>query len=155
MDTPVRIIYGTHTGNSQLLAHEAADKLNGLGLPVSVCDMEDFNTDELCRIKTLLVIVSTDGDGEVPIMAEDLFEFLHKKTDLNLNSLFYSVLALGDTTYTFFCKAGKEFDLLLENLGAKRMAKRIDCDVDYEDGFELWINNVLSALMKKQNNAEN
>lgn len=36
----------------------------------------------------------------------------------------YSVLALGDQTYEFFCQAGKDVDALLENLGAERICKR-------------------------------
>lgn len=147
----VRIIYGTHTGNSQMLAYETAKKLHASGLSTSVCDMEDFKIEELLHIKVLLIIISTDGDGEVPLMAEDLFEFLNEKNRNNLTHLSYSVLALGDTTYTFFCKAGKDFDHILERSGAKKITERIDCDVDYEDNFELWIGNVLSALVKKKN----
>lgn len=148
---PVRIIYGTHTGNSQMLAYETAEKLHASGLSTSVCDMEDFKVEELPHIKILLIIISTDGDGEVPLMAEDLFEFLNEKNRNKLTHLSYSVLALGDTTYTYFCKAGKDFDHILERSGARRIVERIDCDVDYEDNFELWTGNVLSALLKKKN----
>lgn len=147
---PARIIYGTHTGNSQMLAHEAAEKLAANGLEVSVCDMEDFDPQELQQLQILLIIISTDGDGEVPLMAEDFYEFLLEKNKSRLNHISYSVLALGDTTYTYFCKAGKDFDQILEKAGAQKITERIDCDVDYEDDFEVWINNVLLNLLKDE-----
>ena len=49
-----------------------------------------------------------------------------------MNSTFQS-LALGDSSYEFFCQTGKEFDLRLEELGGKRIYPRVDCDLDYDD----------------------
>lgn len=43
------------------------------------------------------------------------------------------MLALGDSSYEFFCKTGKDFDEQFAKLGATRIAPRIDCDVDYDD----------------------
>jgi ribosomal protein S27E len=41
---------------------------------------------------------------------------------------------------------GKDFDAKLEALGAKRIAAREDCDVDFEDGFTAWLDRSLTAL---------
>ncbi len=145
----VWIIYGTHTGNSQMLAQDAADRLHAAGFRTSVCDMEDMDTDEITEINFLLIIVSTDGDGDVPLMAEDFFEFLKERNAGELSHVYYGVLALGDTTYDYFCKAGKDFDNILERSGAQRLVERVDCDVDYEEDFELWMNKVLNVLKQK------
>jgi len=141
----IQVLYGTQTGNSEELARETAKKLSDIGLPVRVCDMEEFNTDKLKEIKILLVIVSTDGDGELPLMAEDLFEFLHNEAP-PLNHLSYSVLGLGDTAYIEFCKAGKDFDILLEKLGGDRILDRVDCDVDFEVDYEDWVARLLPII---------
>lgn len=149
---PVWIVYGTHTGNSMELAEETAARVSKLGLSTEVCDMDDFKTEYISEIEKLLIIVSTDGEGDPPLMAEELLEFFQSDKAPELTHLSYSVLALGDTTYTFFCKAGKDFDSTLAKLGARKLAERVDCDVDYEEGYDLWIENVLSGLKCSKEN---
>lgn len=136
----VWILYGTHTGNSEELAKDAAGEFSKKrGIKINVSDMGDFDTALLPGIKRLLIIVSTDGEGEPPLMAEDFLEFLQSEKAPDLSHLTYSVLALGDTTYFDFCQAGKDFDAALEDLGAKRILSRVDCDVDFEKNYKEWI----------------
>ena len=66
-----------------------------------------------------MIVASTNGEGEAPDDAIALHEFLASKKAPNLQHMHYSVLALGDTSYEFFCQTGKDFDLYLEKLGAK------------------------------------
>ena len=47
-------------------------------------------------------------------------------------------LSLGDTSYELFCQSGKDWDGRLEELGAKQVAPRVDCDVDYEAMAAEW-----------------
>jgi sulfite reductase (NADPH) flavoprotein alpha-component len=63
---------------------------------------------------------------------------LSSKKAPKLENLQYSVLSLGDSSYEFFCQTGKDFDEYLAKLGAKRIADRVDCDVDYEDDANSW-----------------
>lgn len=58
----------------------------------------------------------------------------------------FSVLALGDQTYEFFCQTGKDFDNRLAELGAERIYDRVDCDVDYDEDAEKWMANVINAI---------
>ena len=58
----------------------------------------------------------------------------------------FSVLALGDQTYEFFCQTGKDFDNRLAELGAERLYHRTDCDVDYEEDAEKWMANVINTI---------
>ncbi len=143
---PIWIIYGTHTGNCMQLAEEAAEEIRKQGKETKVCDMEDFDVEELKDIEKLLVIVSTDGEGDPPLMAEDLLEYLQSGDGPRLNHLSYSVLALGDTDYYDFCQAGKNFDTALEKLGAERIAERVDCDVDFEEDYTKWLNEILKKI---------
>ena len=57
----------------------------------------------------------------------------------------FSVCALGDTSYEFFCQSGIDWDTRLEELGAKRVFPRKDCDVDFEPYAE-WANGALPAI---------
>lgn len=149
---PIRILYGTTTGNSEILAEETAEKLAEMDKAYKLSSTEDFNSNELYEVETLLLIMSTDGDGEPPLMAEDFYRFLNEKTNIDLHHLCYSVLALGDSSYPDFCQAGKDFDQMLEKLGAQRILKRVDCDYNYWNDFENWVGNVCSKVNKEYYN---
>jgi sulfite reductase (NADPH) flavoprotein alpha-component len=149
--TPIQIIYTTTTGNSQTLAEETAEKLEEAGLPAVVCDMENFSGDTFYKIQTLLAVVSTDAGGDPPISGLELFEYLNNKPKADLGHLSYSVLALGDSYYySTFCQAGKDFDMMLEKLGARRIVARIDCDIGFWNDFDDWLDDVISAINRKR-----
>ena len=140
------ILYGTETGNAEALADEAAEKANEMGFTTKISNMLDIELSALKSVVNLLVIVSTWGDGEPPDDALDLYESLDSDSAPLLSQLKYSVLALGDTSYEYFCRAGKDFDARLEKLGATRIFDRRDCDVDFDDDFEEWSSGALKAL---------
>ena len=58
----------------------------------------------------------------------------------------YSVLALGDSSYEFFCQTGKDFDLRLQALGAKQIVPRLDCDLDYDSETLSWTESIVETL---------
>jgi sulfite reductase (NADPH) flavoprotein alpha-component len=58
----------------------------------------------------------------------------------------YGVLALGDTSYPLFCKAGEDVDVQLNKMGAERLVSLVKCDVDYETEAEAWFDEVLQKL---------
>src|SRR5699024_4520329 len=74
----IHVIYGTHTGNTMMLADEVEEKVEELGYEVQVEDTEDFEMENLPSTRTLLVLVSTDGEGDQPLMTEDLFNDLQE-----------------------------------------------------------------------------
>ncbi len=153
--TPIWILYGTHTGNCENLAKEAAKRFEKTGREAKVSDMESFKTKNLKKIQELLIIVSTDGEGDPPPQAEEFLEFLQGKRAPKLDHISYSVLALGDSSYAEFCQTGKDFDAALAKKGAHRIKDRVDCDVDFEDNFEEWISEVTSKSgMSVGNNGE-
>lgn len=142
----LHILFGSHTGNSEALAHNLASVAKNRGIEVEVADMASFKARNLKKIKNLAVIVSTHGLGEPPIQAEDLHKHLFGKKAPNLSEVRYSVLALGDSSYVDFCQTGKDFDTVLEKLGARRIVLRQDCDVDYEDEAEAWQEKFLNEI---------
>ncbi|MFO0616930.1 MAG: flavodoxin domain-containing protein [Polyangiaceae bacterium] len=145
MSSPIHILFGTESGNAQGLAARAGEALTKAGLPNKVIDMMDFQGAKLPEVRRLLVITSTYGNGDPPSNAEALHAFLMKKCG-PLPDTSFSVCALGDTTYDRFAQCGKDFDRRLEELGGKRVAPRKDCDVDYDDPFEAWLADAITAM---------
>lgn len=133
------ILYGSQTGNGQGIAEQAAAKFKEQAFDVTVQSMSDFKPNALKKIEHLLLVVSTHGEGDPPDTALPLFEFLHGRRAPKLDHLHYSVLALGDSSYEFFCKTGADFDQKLAELGAVELAPRVDCDLDYDEPAAQWL----------------
>ena len=144
----VTILYGSQSGNSKKAANQTADALKAAGSEVVVVDMSEYKPSQLKNEKLLLAIVATYGEGEPPAAAEELHKFIFSSRAPKLPDTQFAVLALGDKSYLQYCQTGKEFDQQLEKLGAKRLAERIDCDVDWHDDAEKWIKNVVSKMPK-------
>ena len=69
----------------------------------------------------------------IHLIITELHEFIHGRKAPKLEGVRFSVLALGDQTYEYFCQTGRDFDRKLDELGAERIYDRVDCDVDYEE----------------------
>jgi sulfite reductase (NADPH) flavoprotein alpha-component len=142
----VLILHGSQSGNAERLASRVAERLALDNAPHRVLDMLDCRKQDLESAETLLVVVSTHGDGEPPDRALPLHELLHGRKPLRLSKARYSVLALGDSSYEKFCETGRQFDARLEALGAKRLGTRVECDVDFEAQAQQWIETVAAAV---------
>jgi sulfite reductase (NADPH) flavoprotein alpha-component len=142
----VTVLYGSQTGNSARLAEQLVGRLQDRGFATVLSCMSQFPTKDLKKVKHLLVVVSTHGEGAPPDKAVTFHEFLHSRRAPRLEGVRFSVLALGDLTYKQFCKAGRDFDQRLAELGGELLYPRIDCDVDYEEHAEGWMEGVLTAL---------
>ncbi|MDW3785065.1 assimilatory sulfite reductase (NADPH) flavoprotein subunit [Staphylococcus saprophyticus] len=148
----VHVLYGTETGNAEEIAETFETKLKSQNLNVHLWDMDDFPRDSLPEVEHLFIICSTQGVGEPPINALDLYDYLHCDDAPQLDQVNFAVLALGDQDFPDFCQAGKDFDHILGQLGANRVADRVDCDFDYEETAEQWITNMLELLTQASSN---
>ncbi|WP_438351690.1 assimilatory sulfite reductase (NADPH) flavoprotein subunit [Paenibacillus sp. FA6] len=142
----VTVLFGSQTGNCQRLAKGLTLKLEEQGFKVVLSSMSNFKSNSLKQVQNLLILVSTHGEGDAPDNALPFYEFLHSKRAPQLKDLQFSVLALGDTSYEFYCKTGKDFDTRLEELGGNRLTPRVDCDLDYDEPAAEWFDNVLASL---------
>jgi sulfite reductase (NADPH) flavoprotein alpha-component len=143
---PLLFLFGSQTGSSEGLARRLAKEAKKLGFETRVVGMENHSTVDLTKEKRLIIITSTYGDGEMPDNAQTFWDYLKNGTAPRLENLEYSVLALGDRNYVQFCQAGKAFDARLEQLGAKRIHPRVDCDVDYEGPSTEWFGGLMKSL---------
>ncbi|MGH8559070.1 MAG: assimilatory sulfite reductase (NADPH) flavoprotein subunit [Methylococcales bacterium] len=137
------ILFGSQTGNGEGLAHQLQDQAAAKGFNARVQDMADYKPESIASEKLLFVIVSTHGEGDPPVAAEEMHAYLKSDDAPRLESLKYAVFALGDTGYEQYCQTGKDFDGFLEKLGARRLMNRVDSDVDFEEPGAQWIGKVL------------
>lgn len=142
----VTILFGSQTGNAKSVATELFEQAQAQGIAARLVNMADYKAKELKTESHLLIVVSTNGKGEAPDDAITFHEFLAAKKAPKLRALKYSVCALGDSSYEFYCQTGLEFDDRLAALGAEAVVARADCDVDYDDAVATWSELALAAL---------
>jgi len=139
------ITYGTETGNSKKLASEFAAKAKKIGINTKLVSLDQYRLNDLPKEEYLVSIISTQGEGEPPAAAKKFYDHIHNN-GFKLDKLKYGVLALGDTSYPLFCKAGEDVDQQLDKLGGERIVPMQKCDVDYEDDANSWFQQVLQQL---------
>jgi sulfite reductase (NADPH) flavoprotein alpha-component len=141
----ITIAYGTETGNSKKLAYEFAAKAKKKGINAKLVGLEQYRLNDLPKEEYFFTVISTQGDGEPPAAARKFYDHLYEGS-LRLDRMKYSVLALGDTAYPLFCKAGEDIDQQLQKIGGQRIASLQKCDTDYEAEAGHWFDTVLQQL---------
>ena len=144
-DRDLHILFGSQSGNSEGLCTLIAKKAAAYGLVGHVHDMDGFDLGSMAGMKRVLIACSTWGEGEQPDNAEELYNQAKAAAKILTNTHF-SVCALGDTSYEFYCQSGKEWDEILEKMGGTRIHDRVDCDVDYDIPAAAWTSEALSRI---------
>ncbi|MGF7138162.1 assimilatory sulfite reductase (NADPH) flavoprotein subunit [Roseimarinus sediminis] len=139
------VLYGTHTGHSEQIAGQLATLARQQGIKVKLSSLDNYKVRDLNKEEQLALIVSTHGEGEPPLMAEALHDYVHSKKAKAPN-LKYAVLALGDRSYQYFCKTGIDFNTAFGELGGKALLPLLKCDVDYEADAAKWIKQLLEKI---------
>lgn len=141
----ITIISASQTGNARGVANKLNDRLMQAGINVKHHNAKDYKTRNITNEKLLIIVTSTQGDGEPPEEGVMLHKFLSGKKAPRLD-LQFAVLGLGDSSYPNFCKAGRDIDRILSELGGKRILERVDADLDFSATATQWIEDVVSAL---------
>ncbi len=145
-ENSLTILYGSQTGHARSVAEELNEAAREAGIATELVSTGKLKKKELKNVNYLLFIVSTQGEGDPPDDAIGLWEYLNSTKAPKLNNLQFAVLALGDSSYEFYCKTGKDFDTRFEKLGGKRILDRVDLDVDFDDGADAWIPKAVAAI---------
>ncbi|CAM3552437.1 sulfite reductase flavoprotein subunit alpha [Elizabethkingia occulta] len=144
----ITLVYGTETGNSKKLATELAGVAKKKGIQVKLGDLSQYKPKDLAKEEYLFVVISTQGEGEPPILAKKFYDYIHEN-ELNLSNIKFGVLALGDSTYPQFCKTGEDVDTRFEVLGAERIIPLKRCDIDYEEDAHRWLDHIFEVVQNK------
>lgn len=143
----ITIAYGTETGNSKKLATDLVAIAKQKKLLTKLVSLDQYRLSDLAKEEFFVTVISTQGEGEPPPAAKKFYDHIHR-SGFQLPQLKYSVLALGDTAYPLFCKAGEDVDSQLEKLGGKRIVPIQKCDLDYQETAEQWFHAVLNQLFQ-------
>ena len=147
---PLTIVFASESGNCERLAGDLAKAARKAGMKPALIDMVDLDLAVLPASRRLVVVAATWGEGEPPARAARSYAELMGETAPRLDGVEFAVLALGDTAYAEFCAVGKAIDERLDALGGKRVAERLDCDLDFEEPAGRWIERTLATLAPPQ-----
>ncbi|MDX7157034.1 MULTISPECIES: NADPH-dependent assimilatory sulfite reductase flavoprotein subunit [Klebsiella] len=142
----ITLISASQTGNARRVAEALRDDLQAAQLNVKLVNAGDYKFKQIASEKLLVVVTSTQGEGEPPEEAVALHKFLFSKKAPKLTDTAFAVFGLGDTSYEFFCQSGKDFDNKLAELGGERLLDRVDADVEYQAAAAEWRTRVVEVL---------
>ena len=150
--TKVSFCYGTETGNAKKIALQFTQSARQSGIGVNCSNLDQYRFNDLEKESLFLAIVSTQGEGEPPESARKFFSWIFQESP-DLSKVKYSILALGDTAYPLYCKAGEDLDKRFEELGATRIVPMQKCDVDFEESAKEWFDKISAFWNKDQKKA--
>lgn len=137
-DEHLGVFYASQTGNGEALARALAEHLAEVGIHAQPRSMAALRPAALKQLQHAVFVISTHGEGDPPDDALELFEYLQSPRAARLESLHFSVLALGDQSYQHFCAAGRRLETLLLAQGASAVIARVECDLDYQTAATGW-----------------
>lgn len=143
---PLAILYGTETGNAEMLAEDIASHLGN----ASVTNLADFDPADFDTGTFYIVVTSTYGDGELPASAQPFAEKMAAQTP-DLTGIRFAIFGMGDSEYPeTFNFGGKRLEAILTEAGAERIGERVTHDAsgsEMADDLALpWIDEILASV---------
>ena len=142
----VAVSSASQTGNARKVAAELQQRLAAAGVNAVHAAAADYKPKNIAGEQLVLLVTSTQGEGEPPEEALSLYKLLSGKKAPQLSGLKFAVLGLGDSSYPMFCGAGKSFDELLAKLGGERLLERQDCDLEYQAEAAAWLDKIVPLV---------
>lgn len=162
----LRALFGSQTGTAEGFAREFADMSEEHSVPCDVEDLREFEPTQLLEkdAPAAVFFLACYGMGEPTDNARAFYDWLmapERGTGAEADAwprLRYAVFGLGNshTHSERFCAVGAAADRRLEELGAIRLAPRVDADDAgaIELQFDAWQEKFLDHIAEENANAE-
>lgn len=134
----ITLISASQTGNARKVAEQLQQLLSDFST-IQLVNAADYKAKQIAQEQMVILVTSTQGEGEPPEEAINLYRYLYGKKAPSLHGVSFAVLGLGDSSYPKFCQAAKDFDQRLAELGAQRLIDIATCDVDYQAQAHDWM----------------
>ncbi|MEM8878473.1 MAG: flavodoxin family protein [Pseudomonadota bacterium] len=152
----IEILYASETCTSEMLSYD----LESVAKEYADCrvrNMDQVKPEDISPGTLYVMLVSTHGDGELPIPGE-LFASKIRKEDPDYTGVLFAVFGLGDTvyeaTYNWGCKTVA--DLMTQRnatlLGEIGLHDASELD-EPEDIAVPWLTDILDTLARDEQNA--
>ncbi|CAD6511624.1 bifunctional nitrate reductase/sulfite reductase flavoprotein subunit alpha [Paraburkholderia metrosideri] len=142
----VTLLWASQTGNTESLTERYATRLMESGFEIRTSCMDDYQAASLAKAQYVLLMTSTFGDGDPPDNAQSLWTQLSADDAPRLDGVRFAVLALGDRNYDQFCGHGRRLDERLATQGALRLMDRVDCDGEYQQSADGWLERIIVRI---------
>lgn len=127
------IIYGSTTGNTEMVANRVGEILSKKGFSVVVREVTEAKVSELGNGFDLTLLgASTWGDEEIEFQ-EDFEPFFEELDSANLKEKKVALFGCGDSSYEYFCGAVDELEDKMEKLQANVINQSLRIDGDPDD----------------------
>ncbi|MGX1096913.1 flavodoxin domain-containing protein [Amorphus sp. MBR-141] len=128
----ITILYGTETGNAEMLSEDIQSHLEA-SHDVELSNLSDFDPASFDAGRFYIVVCSTYGDGELPASAQPFAEAMEAAKP-DLSGIRFAVFGMGDSEYAdTFNHGGKRMEELLAAHGATKVGERITHDASGPD----------------------
>jgi len=144
-----QIIVGSMLGTAEYVAEACEEQLNILNHKVDLHLKPNFSSileatlsEDHSQKNIWLLCTSTHGAGDFPDNIQAFMKDL-KNCEQDLSSISFIIIAIGDSNYDTFCKAGKDLNKLLLTKGCREITsiKTMDMsqEIDPEDLAQHWL----------------
>ena len=142
----IALLYGTETGNAEMLAEDIAAHLSDHA--PGVTNLADFDPADFDASMLYVVVCSTYGDGDLPASAQP-FAARMAASQPDLTGLRFAIFGMGDSAYPeTFNHGSLKLEELLTGAGATRLGSRVTHDASGPDMAEdlamPWIDDILA-----------
>ncbi len=134
----ITVLYGSQTGNARREAERIHAELAASGAETRLLRVDAYPLRELASERTLLLVISTQGEGEPPDDARALVDHLQSRRAPQLPGLRFAVLGLGDSSYAEFNAVARRLDQRLRALGAEALLPLAEADTDIDRVAAPW-----------------
>lgn len=143
------ILFGTETGNAEMVADDIQTALGDSGVKSEVFSMNEYLVDDLDHQRLVVLVTSTYGEGELPDTAIPFVEALRRSTP-DLTTTRFAAFGLGDSSYDTYNRGIATLITEFTSLGATQIGETGRHDAysgsDPADAAIAWARELAAAI---------